>query len=183
MKVRSLAPVAGLVAALALGGCSASPGTAAVVDGRTITQEQLDTAVTQVGPLLGAADARAILLGMVIAPPFIEAAERNDVGLSEAETRVTLDEAAANAGEQVYDWSDESVMVVRYAIAAQELSSLEDGTEVIKEVEAEIIESDTRISPRYGRIDAATGTIVPLTQPWIVQAAATGDAEAPVPGE
>ena len=154
---------AAVVLAIALSaGCTAHPGVAAVVDGRTITQDYLEDASADLQK-----DPAWTLSLLVAAPYYIEVAEDNGVAVSTQEARTAFEEALADAGKATAI-SDGAVEVMRLVLATQAVSDLPHGAGILSETEARVLELDMEINPRYGDVDPATGEIARTTSPWIV---------------
>lgn len=163
------ATAATVTVAAALAGCSAQPGTAAVVDGRTITQSQLEDTHADLAPVLEGLDVRTTLVTMIVAPFFIEAAEENGVGVSADQAEATARQSAEQAGTAYQPLGEDALEVVRFTMAAQQLQTLPDGAEVLSDVEEQIFAADLDVNPRYGDLDEETGQLVRAPLPWIVQ--------------
>lgn len=171
IRVATAAVVLALGAGL-LTGCSGEPGTAAVVDGRRITVDELDAALTDLGPLVKVPTPDAILSVMIIAPYFTQAAADHGVGISDAQAQQTLAQAAASAKVPAMEhYSEGALDLARAQLAGNALGALPDGDQVLAEIEQEIKALDPQISPRFGTFDPATGTMTPTTYPWIVELA------------
>lgn len=175
--------VAGAAVATALvGGCSVQPGTAMQADGRTVSQAEVSTAAEQLSLVLVGAEPTTVLVALIAAPYFIDAAEENGVGVSTTQARQRMDEVAGGAGAtDLPDWSEESVDVVRFSLSAQALQTLPDGAEVIATVAEEVLDADVVVNPRYGEFSQETGAIEPLDLPWIGGPAAGDTVAPPVP--
>lgn len=157
-----------LAVALTLGGCAGDPRAAATVDGRTVTTQTLHQTVEDLSPFVSA-DQRNVLVALVVAPHFIDAAAEHGVGVSEADARELIDqnlEAAGVAPET--EIGDGAVEVVRFTIAANNLSALPDAQEVLSGLDREIQALDIDVNPRFGSFDAGTGSIVAGDVPWII---------------
>ena len=166
MKVTHLVVAAGVGAVLVVGsGCSVHPGTAAVVEGRTISQDYLDDTYAEVEAL--GLDKSTTLALIIAAPYFIEAAAENGVGVTAGEARSLLEEGFAAQGTEP-TFSDGTVEFVRLRMALQNLQALPNGDELIAEVDAEVLALEMDINPRYGAMDRATGQITRGEVPWIV---------------
>lgn len=158
-----VATAVGVAAAVGLlTGCSSPPGAAAVVDGRVISESYLDDSHTE---LSGIGVDRSTLLSLLIAAPyFIDAAEANGVGVSEAEAR-TLIEDGLDDGHEV---SAGTVEFIRFRMAIENIASLPDGGEILDDVDRQVLALPMSINPRYGDIDRQTGRIAITPLPWIV---------------
>jgi hypothetical protein len=167
-RKRTAAGIA-LVVAMTIGGCSVSPGAAAVVDGRRISQAQLEDAHADFSTIAPEAQPAQVLVAMIVAPLFIDAAVENGVGVSSQEARTFIEQNATAAGvDPATEFGDGIVQIVRFTMAAQRLQTLGNGTEILNEVAASVEDMDIDVNPRYGELDTSTGSIVPLAQPWIV---------------
>lgn len=164
--VRAALVASTVVVGAALTGCAAQPGTAAVVDGRAVSQDDLNRTVAELAPLLGEAVPRDVLVSLMAAPLYIEAAEESGVGVSTVEIRDQLDQVALQVGTETEDWSDSTVELVRSSFAAQNLQG--EDPEAFAAVTEELLEADITVNPRYGRFDLEARQIVPITAPWIV---------------
>ena len=162
------AVVTGVGMALALAGCSGSPGLAVAGD-RTITQAQLVETQEDLSTIIEVPEAGTVLWAMTIAPIFIEAAADNGIGVSMEDAREAMAQNAANKGiEDVPAWGDEAVSVFRMAMSAQAISEHPDAATIQAEASQEIADLDLEVNPRYGTLDTQTGQVAPLTLPWIV---------------
>ncbi|NCT92611.1 hypothetical protein GXB85_16880 [Cellulomonas sp. APG4] len=173
--VRAALVASTVVVGALLAGCSAQPGTAAVVDGRTVSQDSLDRTVAELTPLLGEAVPRDVLVSLIAAPLYIEAAEESGVGVSTVEIRDQLDQVAEQVGAETADWSESTIELVRSSFAAQNLQG--EDPEAFAAVTEELLAADITVNPRYGRFDHEAREIVPITWPWIVAGPAAEDAE------
>lgn len=155
--------------ALLLSGCSVQPGAAAVVEGRTIDQSEVERTQRDLALFSPGADPAALLSAIIVAPLFVRAAADNGVAVSEAQARAVIDNEAQALGlTPAPQYGEGLVQVVRSSLAAQSLQSLENGEEVLAGIGEEIAELDVRVSPRYGTFDPAAGRVVPEPLPWIV---------------
>ena len=159
---RGVLAVAGVAFAALLAGCSAHPGTAAVVDGRAISQDYLDEAYEDANAQGIVIDKPTMLVLIIAAPYFVEAADENGVGVSNGEAR----EAAATLTE---DASRGFVEFLRLQLALQNLRNLPDGEGVIVEVDQRVRAIEMDINPRYGELNPETAEIARPPLPWIVE--------------
>lgn len=170
---RAPVAVAALGVALVLGGCSGNPGTAAVAGDRTISQASLVRTQQDLGVIIDAPDASAVLIALVVAPVFIEAAAEHGVGVSEEDARGLIAQNAVAAGiDPVPELGDGAVEVVRFTMAAQNIQGLADGADILSGIDADVAALDIDVNPRYGGLNIDTQRIEPLTLPWIVAPAA-----------
>lgn len=153
-----------------LTGCAQAPGTAAVVDGRTISEATVQQATEDLGQLVPQGiPAQQVLINLVAAPFLLEAAAEAGAGVSEAEARQLAEQLAAQAGlAAVPDLGDGSLAVLRATLAQQKLSQSEDPAAAFAAFEEELAAADVELSPRYGTFDlTAAGGILPPERPWI----------------
>lgn len=142
-------------------GCSVHPGAAAVVDGRTISQDYLEATAADLGMEPGQA-----LFLLISAGSFIEAAEAHDVGISTADARAALEEQVG--AETTAGLSRGALEVMRMAMSAQALSELPDGPALVEETGAAALDLPMDINPRYGEIDKERSQVTRAELPWIV---------------
>jgi hypothetical protein len=163
MRRGALAVVGAAVAAL-LAGCSVHPGTAALVDGRAISQQYLDDTYDEIGN--AGLDKATILVFLIVAPSFIEAAAEQGVGVSVSDARAAAE--AGLAGRGVSEVSDGTVEFFRLTLAVQNLQNVPGGADLVNEVAAEALSAEMDINPRYGDLDPVTAKIARPPLPWIV---------------
>lgn len=159
---------AAVLAGLALGGCSAQPGAAAVVDGERITENELARAVEDFAAVTGQQVEAAVMLGtLVVAPSLIEVGAEHGVGASEEEAATLLDRQAEMAGLPVPDgYGDGVLQVARMTIVQQGLSTAPDASVAAEKINERVSQIDVDVSPRYGEFDPS-GQIVQEPLPWI----------------
>jgi hypothetical protein len=149
------------VVLVATAGCSVHPGAAAVVDGRTISQDYLQETADDLGMEPGQA-----LYLLISAPSFIGAAEVNDVAVSTGDARAALETQLG--AEATAELSAGAIEVMRMAMAAQALSTLPDGATLVEETGAAALALPMDINPRYGDVDSELSQVARPELPWIV---------------
>jgi len=161
---------AALLAGLALGGCSANPGAAAVVDGQRISEEELARTVADFSTVVGQpVEARQLLGTLIVAPAILEVAADYGVAASDEEAAQLLDGQLEAAGETPpEEYSDGVIQVAKVVIVNQQMMMAPDANAAIEEVNARIAEADIEVSPRYGEFDPAAGEVLADELPWIV---------------
>lgn len=163
MRLSRWAAVAA-VALVATAGCSVHPGAAAVVDGRTITQEYTQNASDDLG-----LDAGRTLSLLIAAPYFIDAAEANGVPVSPEDARAAVqDMRSANGGDAQAPIRAGAIEIMRLVLASQALSGLADGAQIQSDTNAHVLGLKMDINPRYGEMDLSSGLIARPPLPWIV---------------
>lgn len=173
-----LAAVAGALVLTAA--CSPEEaGAAAVVGDRRITNEQLQSAVTDLRE--GSPDAaqvpqldRLVLFAIIAEPYVLPAARAEGLGVAPAEA-----EAALPRGESP---GPDAVRALQSLIA---LNKLEQGQkqEALSAVATQLRDAGVRVSPRFGRFDPQAMTIVDAQPNWLVPAPKTPPTGAPGPAE
>lgn len=157
-----------VVGGLLLAGCAGQPGTAATVDGRQISQAQLEQTVADLAPILGDIAPSSVLQALIQAPVAIEAASEHGVGVSDDDGRALLATVAENAGVAApATWSDGALQIARSDLSLEALSELPNADDVTAELNATVAGQDIVLNPRYGQVDPATGTVVPITWDWL----------------
>lgn len=159
---RGVIAVAGVAFAALLAGCSAHPGTAAIVDGRAIGQDYLDEAYEDANAQGIVIDKPTMLVLIIAAPYFVEAADANGVGVSAGEARAAAETLTEDAGGGFVEF-------LRLQLALQNLRNLPDGDAVIVEVDERVRAMEMDINPRYGEFDPATAEIARAPLPWIIE--------------
>ncbi|MBD8062542.1 hypothetical protein [Oceanitalea stevensii] len=158
-----------LLTALALGGCSAHPGAAAVVDGERITEAELARAVSDFAAVTGQqVDSVAMLGTLVVAPVLIEVGAEHGVGASEDEAVALLDQQAEVSGLTAPEdgYGSGVIDVARMTLVNQRLAAAPEGAAATQAITERISEAEVEVSPRYGEFDPS-GQIVPQALPWI----------------
>ncbi len=162
---------AALLAGLALGGCSAQPGAAAVVDGQRISEGELSRTVSDFSAVVGQpVEARQLLGTLIVAPMILDVAADYGVAASDDEAAQLLDAQLEASGQTAPEegYSDGLLQVAKVVIVNQEMSMAPDATIAVEEVNTRIAEADIEVSPRYGEFDPTTGEVLADELPWIV---------------
>lgn len=166
---KAAALVAALTGAAVLAGCSPTSGVAARTDDRSISQERLEQTQRDLSTIVAEPEAGPVLLMLVVAPIYIEAAAENGVGVSEDEARTVIEQNAIQAGlDPVPEFGEGAVEVVRFTMAAQAVQGLADADEVFAGIQEQVTALDLDINPRYGELDTTQMSIVREPLPWIV---------------
>lgn len=164
---------AALLSALALGGCGAHPGTAAIVDGEQISENELDRAVTDFAAVTGQQiDSPTMLSTLVVAPMILDVAAEYGVAASDDEASALLDRQAEASGLPVPEdgYGTGVLQIAKMTIVNQTMSTSPEGGAAMEDVNARITEADVEVNPRYGEFDE-TGQVVPQPLPWVEQPA------------
>lgn len=173
-----LAAVAGALVLTAA--CSPEEaGAAAVVGDRRITNEQLQSAVTDLRE--GSPDAaqvpqldRLVLFAIIAEPYVLPAARAEGLGVAPAEAEAALPRSESPGPD--------AVRALQSLIA---LNKLEQGQkqEALSAVATQLRDAGVRVSPRFGRFDPQAMTIVDAQPNWLVPAPKTPPTGAPGPAE
>lgn len=158
-----------LAGAVLLSGCAQGPGTAAVVDGRVVSQQEVQRTTQDLAALLpNPLDGSAVLVALMVGPYFVDAAAENGVGVSDDQARALATQIAAGQEREVadVDLSRSTLDLLKFTLASERLAQLPNGAEVLRAVEDEVFAADIDVSPRYGDL-SETGQLVRPTMPWL----------------
>lgn len=159
-----------------LSGCSAQPGTAAVVDGEVITTSELAVALDEIRPLMqDEVSTEYVLTRMVQYEAIAEVTEEYDIEITDGEVQDTLNAAAAAAGVPV-PTSEGAQIIVKIFILEQTLSMRPDAQQIIDDVITRLADLEVTVNPRFGTYSVEANSVLAPTEPaWIVS---TQDMEA-----
>ncbi|MHB1064330.1 MAG: SurA N-terminal domain-containing protein [Georgenia sp.] len=170
-RILSLAALA--VAGVALAGCSAQPGTAAVIDGTRITIDDVDVAQREFVEITGQSDAqpRAVLNTLMAAQVLPDVAAGYGIAYSDEQITDIFAEQLTTAGNEVPEggFADSTLELGRYLFVLTDVQSSPDGQAIAEAFGARMKEAKTVVNPRYGEIDE-NGLIAPVTHDWIAPA-------------
>lgn len=158
MKITRLFAAVIAAAVLALTGCGKAD-TAAVVDGKVITESGVLAAAAQVDEYASQPMATTDLLNrLIVLPSVLGVLGERDVVISDA--------AARSAVGGIGDPAPYLVDLARLDLAIGAMTE-----EDLAEVTARLAELDVELNPRYGTFDATQAAIVGTSPEWIVDAA------------
>ena len=162
VKARSTAIA--LAGILALSACSGSTSaeTAAVVDGRVITEQEVREATSQINKAFNPQQplTAAQTLTLLIRAPYInEAAAAAGRAQSESAARAALKDFPETP-------ADSTVEILQ---AEASLQQVDDAGR--QELTKKFAEIDMKINPRYGRFDPQQASLVATSPNWLVPAA------------
>lgn len=169
VKARSTAIA--LAGILALSACSGSTSaeTAAVVDGRVITEQEVREATSQINKAFNPQQplTAAQTLTLLIRAPYInEAAAAAGRAQSESAARAALKDFPETP-------ADSTVEILQ---AEASLQQVDDAGR--QELTKKFAEIDMKINPRYGRFDPQQASLVATSPNWLVPAAPAASAPA-----
>ena len=161
--------VVGLALVLALAGCTRSGSGAAVVDGTSISVSDLNRALTELGPVYQGATPPALLKALIVGPTFLDVAAKYGAGISDTQAVDSLKQAyAAQKLTAPQSFGPGAITVVRFLLANDALTPLPTASEAFAEATARAKLLHVEVSPRFGKLDSSTLTIMPLAYAWIV---------------
>ena len=165
--VGSLVLVAGVLAGCAEG---ARPGTAAVVDGRTIPATEVSDAMSQLGPLFNGATPQLILQVLIDEPTLTQLAADKGVGTNDGEATQFLAQSFQSAGIATpAHYTAGAMSIARYQVAANNVQGLADSATAVADLQKRLAVLKVTVNPRYGTFDpTAAGVAAPTAAPWIV---------------
>ncbi len=174
MVTRLVKVVAALaIGALALVACSTTPGTAATVNGRTITEAQVSQASAEMSEVLGLQVDRQQMLSRLVSTPTVAAvAQQHGIAASDTESAEVLARQAESVGAAVPEdgFSAPTLVIAQSLILEQMVQAAPNAEQIANQIETGRAEMDVQLSPRYGQWDAETGP-VPAPPEWIHQSA------------
>lgn len=162
---RLAAPAMAAALALGLGACSpAETGAAAVVGDRRITTEQLQSALAGLragNPEFAQVEGldRLVLFDLVAEPYLLEAARAAGLGVSPSEAQAAL--------TQTPEANPDALRALQGQIALNKLTQAQK-TQELAGVGTALRAAGVTVSPRYGRFDAQSLTIVDSQANWLV---------------
>ena len=163
--LRSTLGIMVLSATLALSACgSQAPGAAAIVDGSTISDKDVQTVSLELNQLAQGQTKLTpsiVLLNLILAPYVLAEASRAGKTVPDAQARKVIAKVA-NPSPATMDF-------VRMQLAIPTLSQ-QSKTSIL----AKVAKADVSVNPRYGTFDAAKIALVPATPDWIKTSAPTG---------
>lgn len=165
--VRRVAAALILGAALVTAGCGTTEaGRAATVDGKVITETDVQTARTQINTTFPAANlTTSQVLGRLIAAPVIlSIAERQGTPVSESIAQTTYTTQPDYNGEKP---EAPTLEVLRAELALQQFQQSQTQVPVSEFQKLKVV-----VNPRYGRFDPASASVTEQTPDWIKPAAA-----------
>ncbi|WP_098469432.1 hypothetical protein [Serinibacter salmoneus] len=148
--------------------CTQQPGTAATVEGERITQAELAATVEDLDTLNGmASDPGQVLTSLIFAPVVVTASGDAGVGVSQAEATALLDEVAATAGLEPWDYAPGTIQIAELQLVSQYTASVAGLNE---EIAVRAAEADVEVNPLYGEWSGASG-VQPTQWPWLLEPA------------
>ncbi len=170
-----LVGVAGAMALVASGCTPGEAGAAAVVGDRRVTTEQLQGALAGLregNPEFAQVEQldQLVLFDLIAAPYLLEAADAAGLGVAPSEAQAAL--------PQTPDANPDALRALQAQIAFNKLSQGQKG-EALASVADQLRGAKVRVSPRYGRFDAATLAIATGQPNWLVPKAEPAPTDAP----
>ncbi|MGO1562448.1 hypothetical protein CZ771_07365 [Actinomycetales bacterium JB111] len=156
-----------LAAAALLAGCGSSPGTAAVIDGERMTEDEAQELTAELNAVFGqeltVADTIAIYAQT---GPILDAAESLGVSASEAQVEDLLAQQAETNGYTPEDgqFLEDTVYVGRGQVVSQ---PVQQDPDALAQVGEAIGEMEIDLNPRYGTVES--GGFIPPQPDWLVE--------------
>ncbi|MFD1717152.1 hypothetical protein [Georgenia deserti] len=166
--VRTVVALAACGAVVA--GCSAQPGTAAVVNGTRITESQVDAATRDWNTI----SAQPVSLSQVAhtlvqAELFEPIATDAGYGYSDQQVEQALSQAATSQQMQPpEEYSEAAIDLGRFILQQGDISQSQDAQDLLTRLQQATDQAALEMNPRYGTPDSA-GQIVPTSYPWLHQ--------------
>jgi hypothetical protein len=149
---------------LALSACGTQPGAAAIVDGTTISENEVQTVSAQLNALPQVQQKltpTVALLNLILAPYVLAEATAAGKGIPDAQARKVVAKVA-NPTRATLDF-------VRMQMAIPSLSQASKTAILSKLAKAKIT-----VNPRYGTFDARAAAILPTSPNWIKSSPPSG---------
>jgi hypothetical protein len=167
--VRASATALALAGALAISACSGptSAQTAAVVEGRVITEEQVREATDQINTAFTPEKPFTVaqILTLLVRAPYVTEAA--------AEAGRAQSESVARSVPQLQKLSEPPTdAVIEILQAEASVQQIDDATR--QELSRRFAELDMTINPRYGTFDPAQSSVVVSRPDWIAPATPEG---------
>lgn len=162
-------------AGVAVAGCAAQPGAAAVIDGQVLSETYLADAVSDYEDLLGQpVPAGDMLSTLLVIPTLLEVGAEQGIGASREEAVELLDMQAEQTGvtPPADGYAEGLVDVAQLQLVNGQIGESPAGAEVMDELWQRIEAADVEVSPRYGSFElepGAGGAIVPQSFPWLAE--------------
>jgi len=164
VRMRRAVPAAAVLGLAALtAGCSTHPGAAAVVDGHEIGEAELEGAISDFTEIVEVTPAQ-LLTALVVLHATADVAEARGIAVSGPDALAALEEQ----GVDTSDFTPGGVEVARYLVMVTDVQGREDSAEISADMDAARLAAEIEVNPRYGELDAATGSIVEVVPTWIV---------------
>lgn len=174
-----------LLTAAALAGCSAQPGTAAVINGTKITEGELDDATLEYVGLTGQEAQPSVVLNTLLAAEiFPSIAAEYGLALSDEQVTERLQEQAALQGADIPadGYSEAFIDLGHYLFSSIEAQARPDAAAIFQEFTTAMAEADIEVNPRYGQV-GEDGIIAPSDKDWLATPeAAPGTTPEAAPG-
>ncbi len=157
------------VLALSLGACSGlgDPTAAAVVDGRTISERDVQIIASELADGTGGAVTPAQVVPLMVVAGVVDEITQNTVSRQGAQE--ALDAQAEAQQQPLQEYSDATLDFIATNL---ELSSIQQDQLAAAEFTERLEELDVRINPRYGSVDPEQGIsqgIGAPSFPWLGQ--------------
>lgn len=166
---RGIALALAVAAALAAG-CSAQPGTAAVVGDHVISQATLDRYVADLEQVSGsAAEPRAGLSQLILLEVFNDVSVELGVGVTDHEAGAYLDEVVAMTGGQApaEGYGEGILALATWDLASQQINAGGLADVLNQQVMFELATREIDVNPRFGDFDPETGVVAAESLPWL----------------
>lgn len=170
MKMRTKAKLAAavLAAAALLAGCTTpSGGTAAIVNGQTVTVAELDDAMTLAPYLSRPIAPGELLVSLVQAREILQGAAEHGVAVSTHQAEELLDQMGASTLRVDGEYPAAVIDITKVQLVAQEIEASGDAETIFTDINERLTNADIELNPRYrawqGGDAAANGGF----SPWI----------------
>ena len=158
--LRASAAFGALLLVGAVSACSGQPGAAAVVDGRTISVEDVQNGTRELAPFYQGVTPSAVLTVLVEEPTVTAFASAHGVGVSDQQAR----DALAGLSSVSVKGSDStftapSVAVERYLLAQAAVQALADAQTSVPALQKQIADLHVDVSTRFGTVASGNAIV------------------------
>lgn len=153
-----------LGATLALSACGQPAGAAAIVDGTTISEKNVQTVSTQLNSMATGQNKLTpsiVLLNLILSPYVLAEADRAGKGVPDAQARKVIPKVA-NPSRATLDF-------VRMQLAIPSLT-----TEAKAAILTKVGKAKVTVNPRYGTFNAKQIALTPTSPNWIRSGQSSG---------
>lgn len=168
--------IGALAVAGSLAACSGgTPGAAAVVDGREISESEVQTAYQQVGPMLNEQITVATMTSLLVQEPsYTAVGEEFGIAFTDQQLQELYSQTADQLGMDAdTELNPSALAILRLSAVGGAINQLsqQQVTTASASLSEKLAAADISMSPRYGTVDEF-GAYAPTTYPWIVQTTA-----------
>lgn len=155
--------VAGLLTA-----CGMHPGSAAVIEGRSVPTSEIVATLDELAPVSTTITAQTVIGAFITEPVLVKVAGDHGVSVTTDDATAMLDGLYTAKGLTApSEYSDGAVQLARYALLADKLNSRDDLEVIAGEYGTAVQALDVAVNPRFGTFDHGEVS-APTLPTWVV---------------